>query len=321
MIAKHRTLPVSILKREALLRRLPANHPKYSVVEGDLYKRKAGFRGEEEVDYYLRQLPGKNHMIYQDIRLPNGSDHFQLDTLLVCRNFMLVIEVKNISGTLYFDQSFNQLIRTQNGKEESFPDPILQAKLQRWKLSEWLQYNKFESIPIEYLIVMGKSPGIVKISPGSEKIFQKVCPASNILFKIKELERYYSKENISLQVLKKLNKLLLKSHCPHDMDILRHHSVADKDIITGVQCPSCSVFSMERRYGKWYCQKCNTKSKDAHIQSLNDYFLLFHPSITNQQFRDFHHITSIHTACKLLAKLNLPHTGINKGRVYHQPPF
>ncbi len=105
VIVKERKSPDFIQRMEALLRRLPASHSKRVLIENDLAKRKAGFRGEEAVDYFLKHL--NEFTIIHDIRLAGGNDDFfQIDALLLYSNFILILEIKNISGTIYFDSPF-----------------------------------------------------------------------------------------------------------------------------------------------------------------------------------------------------------------------
>lgn len=99
LIIKERKKSDFILSMNALLRRLPQSHPKRGLIEGDLAKRKAGVRGEEAVDYFLKDLPG--FILLKDIRHSNGTgDFYQIDVLLMCSNFLLILEIKNISGTI-----------------------------------------------------------------------------------------------------------------------------------------------------------------------------------------------------------------------------
>ncbi|WP_317777409.1 nuclease-related domain-containing protein [Peribacillus sp. CSMR9] len=52
-----------------------------------------------------------------------------------------MIEVKNMAGEIYYDNTFNQHIRTNpDGKTEAFDDPILQVNRQRQQLVEWLKF-------------------------------------------------------------------------------------------------------------------------------------------------------------------------------------
>lgn len=74
-------------------------------------------------------------MIFHGIRLTNGKYFFQIDTLILSAKFALILEVKNFSGTLFFDPQFKQMIQTTlNGEERGYPHPIEQANLQAEEL-------------------------------------------------------------------------------------------------------------------------------------------------------------------------------------------
>jgi hypothetical protein len=69
---------------------------------------------------------------------------------------------------------------------------------------------------------------------------------------------------------------------------------------------------MTRLKGKWQCPICHSKSKDAHLEAIEDFFLLFQPSITNTKLRHFLHLSSSDTAARLLKAMNLPYSGAKK---------
>ncbi|WP_261129354.1 NERD domain-containing protein [Bacillus sp. Marseille-Q3570] len=81
---------------------------------------------------YLRKLPQEKYFIFHHIRLPSGNSYFQMDIILLSRRLFLFLEVKNISGTLFFEDKFNQMTRiNEDGKEERFPessDSSIQSK-------------------------------------------------------------------------------------------------------------------------------------------------------------------------------------------------
>lgn len=135
MIVKERKMPVHLLQLEALLRRLPAHHPKRNVVAENLAKFMAGYKGEQAIEYPLSFLSETKYSILHDIRLFDQKHYFQIDTIIVSSHFLLFLEIKNIVGTLIFDAKFNQLIRISDGTlEEGFPDPLLQVKRQEMQL-------------------------------------------------------------------------------------------------------------------------------------------------------------------------------------------
>lgn len=102
MIIKERSTPIKITYLEALLRRLPYDHLKRSRIEEDLVKRRAGYRGEKALDQFLINHPLTDDLlILNDLRLSNGKQYFQIDSLLINNQFALILETKNIYGTLF----------------------------------------------------------------------------------------------------------------------------------------------------------------------------------------------------------------------------
>ncbi|WP_212933514.1 nuclease-related domain-containing protein [Robertmurraya siralis] len=161
MYVKELSKPVKISVLEVLLKRLVDNHPKQSEIERDLTLLLAGYKGEKAVSYYLDFLPEKNYYIFHSLRLPSNGHYFQMDYLLLTTRFALILECKNFFGTLFFDQSFHQLIRTVNDKEEGFQDPLSQVKWHQHQLQ-----NLFHTwrcpLPIEYFVVIGNLQLLLK---------------------------------------------------------------------------------------------------------------------------------------------------------------
>ncbi|OLO37181.1 hypothetical protein BTR23_13690 [Alkalihalophilus pseudofirmus] len=312
MIKKTRKIPLKILKLEALLRRLPSNHPKRNQLKEDLAKNKAGYNGEKAIDYHLLLLPDDKYTILHDIRIPhNNTYYFQIDSLIITPKYLLILEVKNINGSLHFDQTFHQLIRTTNEGEVAFPDPILQVQRQTSQLRLWLEKQKFPSTPICSFVVISNPSTIIKAAPN-----KVVIHAASLPHKINKLDIFYTQDILTLKEIKKLSNLLTKQHQPLDQNILQHYHIPQTDIITGVYCPECFHISMIRIRGKWFCPQCLNLSRDAHIPSLKDYSFLIGKEITNQQAREFLNITSITVTKKLLLSSNLQYSGDKKGRKY-----
>ncbi|CAH0345348.1 nuclease-related domain-containing protein [Bacillus sp. CECT 9360] len=319
MIAKERKVPIRIQLNETLLRRLPKNHPKRSEIESDLTRRQAGYKGEQTVDHYLKSLSEKDYLVFQDLRLPNGHYHFQIDTLILSSKFALLIEVKNISGTLFFDRSFNQLIRTANDKEEGFPDPLSQVDNQQFQFNILLETLEISDLPLGSLIVISKPATILKTRHENSNIFQRISHVGNLTSKIREFTNKYTKEMITSKELGYLHDHLLRNHTDPAYNILKIYGISKQDILSGLQCPECSTFQMARRHGVWECLKCRTHTKEAHLLAISDYFALIDSTITNLQFREFLHLSSPDTGTYLLKSTNLPFLGTTKGRIYHRP--
>ncbi|MFE8699485.1 NERD domain-containing protein [Cytobacillus sp. FJAT-54145] len=319
MIVKKLELPIRIRKLEALLRRLSSTHHKRELIEADLAKIYAGYKGENSIQYFLDLLPKQEFFIFHDLRIPNENHFFQIDILILSNSFILILEVKNIYGTLYFDQNFNQLIRTANNKEEGFPDPIIQAKRHQLQLENWLKYRAKTNLPIESFVVISNPASILKTDNNNKNIGKKVIHAHVLLDKVEELIRRYANQTLDSKSKQRITKLLLKDHKLETFSVLEKYQICKEEVITGVICPKCNNHKMTRSHGTWYCENCQTKDKLAHIQAIYDYFLLLSSSITNQQARDFLLLASEDTVARLLQQMKLPQTGAKKGRVYYPP--
>lgn len=315
MNVKERKPPIKLLQTEALLERLkPHNHPKRPSIELDLKKRRTGYNGELTVDYHLSFLTDKKYMIFNDIRLPIAPDYFQIDSLLVTPHYSLPIEIKNISGILTIDPEFNQLSKQFNGIETGYPDPINQANRQKMFLQRWFHNHKLPCPPVEFLVVFSNPSTILKMVPGHKRIppYDRMIHAQNIVREISKLNTQYTREVIDL---KKVKRLLLNQHRTNYSSILNKYELTESDIIKGVQCERCSQI-MIRKTGNWLCPGCSHLSRTAHIQAIEDYFLLIKPTITNQELRNFLNLSSSKSATLILQSLNLKTTGSTKGTVY-----
>ena len=316
LIIKAREIPIEIVKNEALLRRIRPTHPKRTEIEADLAKRWAGYRGELITDYYLQELPEKDYYIFHDLRYPSGKNYFQIDTLILTSFFSLLIETKNISGTLTFNRDFRQIIQTKDEMEKGYQDPIAQGSRHQRLFKNLLQEWGFSNLPIISLAVISKPSTILKAETNRTEVSRKVCFAFEVPQKVDLLRNHYLEVIIGPKVIKKLCKNLLKSHTPKEFAPLTYYQISPSDIIPGVQCPICSAFEMVRKQGIWICPKCNCHSRVAHIPAIQDYLLLLDSKITNQKCCDFLHLTSSDIAKYLLTTMNLAYSGTNKGRVY-----
>ncbi len=150
MIIKPRTVPLALQQYQALERRLPANHPKMPLIQENLRKRLAGYKGECALDYPLSFLPEKKYSILHDVRLQANGHFFQIDTILLSEMFIVLIDAKNMAGKLYFDPRFHQLIQTLDGEEKAYSDPLIQARRHKELFTQWLAKNKLPSAPAPF---------------------------------------------------------------------------------------------------------------------------------------------------------------------------
>jgi Nuclease-related domain len=317
------TRPQRLFLTEILKLRLILGHSKYQEIEKDLAKRWAGYWGETALANYVKELPHDKYLIFHDLQLQFNGIHFQIDTLLLSRYCILIIEAKNIAGTLTFDNTFKQLIRSnKDGTEESFEDPRVQCQRLQSLLRNWLITNNCNLLPVDTLIFFKSTSTILKTNSGDKTDFTKICKGRDLFNKIEKMEQTYQQEMIDTGTITKIGKLLLQFHSPKPINILKEYNLTEKDIRSGVCCPNkeCNHIPMNYKRGDWLCPVCNTASRDAFLTTITDYYFLYKPTITNKELRAFLHLPSIHTAQKFLHKLNLQSTGTTKNRLYYLQP-
>ena len=105
MLMKNHEVPLALLKLAAHKRRLPQNHPKYQKIVNDWALYNSGYRGELALDYYLHRFNRSENFLLHSLRLQH-KQNFQIDTVILHPNFILLIEVKNLSGKVNFDHGF-----------------------------------------------------------------------------------------------------------------------------------------------------------------------------------------------------------------------
>ncbi|MBH9968778.1 NERD domain-containing protein [Bacillus sp. V3] len=320
MAVKEREFPIRILQNRALIKRLRKNHEVIPRVESDLKKISAGYKGERTVDYQLGFLEDKKYSIFHNIRIKVGTQYFQIDTLLMTTCYMVIIEVKNLAGIVRIDPQIRQCTRILGETQEGFVDPVSQVEKLTLLFKKWLSKHGFNVSDIEILVVISNPQTTIDftVRPEIHSPYTKIIHSQNILHFITTLNKKYKHEIISAKDLNKIKKLILKHHSVLTSNVLDIYGIVEDEIITGVQCESCNAAPLPKVGTYWTCFNCSYRSKNAHIQAIDDYFLLMSNHLTNSTLRNFLHIPSRHAATYMLKSLNLKTSGIGKGKRYFQ---
>ncbi|MGD6818206.1 nuclease-related domain-containing protein [Metabacillus sp. 113a] len=317
MIIKPHTYPRILKQLEALKRRIPPDHPKVSSITQSLAMRSAGYKGELNMQHPLSFINDSLYQVFYDVRLEDRGNYFQMDVLLVSRNFIAILEVKNIAGTLYFDTDFNQLIRIQNGLKEAFPDPLTQITRQQAQFSNWLKSRDYFGIPVKSFVVISNPRTLLQALPDNTIPHSKVIHSSFIPSKITDLETLYTKPYLTENKMVNLTREILNSHRENHVNILELNQISKAEIIPGIHCPECFLLPIDRVYGnRWKCHNCGVISNNAYIHSLSDYSLLISQSVTNKDARYFLKIDSRSIVSKMLNSMSIERIGNNKSSLY-----
>lgn len=307
-----REKPLKLLWLEALLRRLREQDPEAGYFMEQFRRLDAGFAGEQRVDKEWDEIVCPNtFFVLHNVLLANTANHFhQLDTLFICKHFILVVEIKNINGKLDFDGTTYQCTRTKpDGTVEGFPNAItqIQRHIRFIKI-----ISKNYSLPIEGAVIFSNPSAIIVNHPNTVPIFH----VSGLQSHIQSLLKKYSKPILTDEQLTRFVQLIRAQHQPQkfltriDSSRFRH----------GVLCPKCNYKNQMFYYrGIWKCSVCRHNSIEIFAEALQDYQLLVSRTITNSQLRTFFRIESSDAANRLLRKFHFPSIGTTKNRVYHLP--
>ncbi|UAK16581.1 nuclease-related domain-containing protein [Sporolactobacillus terrae] len=278
------------------------------MIEHDAAKLYAGWRGEQNLAYFLDGISDPTIRIFYDLHLKQC----QIDVLLITPTFLSVVEVKNYSGTLYFPNDFGQMIRTIGGRREGFANPILQAKRHRMHVQEWLTEHHFPNIPIENNVVIAHPSTIV--DRADQMVKEHVFHAEKMPLKLQHMIKKYQDSPNYSRFLPQIEEVLLSDPSDTFPNVLQKFNIPSADLQRGVLCEACHHFSMQRIFANWQCIRCGHRSKNAHQSMILHYFLLFGTTMTNKQCRDFLKIDNTKLTIDLLNKMGLKREGIGRGR-------
>lgn len=103
--------------------------------------------------------------------------------------------MKNIAGTIIFDDSFQQMIRIANDAEDVFPDPVIQVNHQKYQFSRFLRKRKIPYIPIETLVVMTNTQALMKITSKNNLYKSMVIRSTNLINSVNAFKKQTKKRN------------------------------------------------------------------------------------------------------------------------------
>jgi Nuclease-related domain len=314
-LLKPREVPIKILCIEALLRFLKPDHPAIPKIKQDLKFRRKGYKGEQDADYYTQLLPDEFFVLH-DLRLTFNGLIFQIDTLIITTKFILIVEIKTFSGELFFNGDTGVLTISTHELITGADNPLIQALNHCNQLKGFLASQKFDLPPMEHLAIISNDKAVIRCS--STSVAKHVGTAKSLPLKVMELAKRYKKDLVKEKDIKKMARLLKKSHTPETIDILKIYNLKKEDLLLRIPCPVCLKPSMVRSGVRWHCPGCQSHSKDVHINVIKDYLLIM-KTISNKECCELLQLSSPYVAKRLLSSMDLVQTGKTKGRTYSLP--
>lgn len=297
----------------ALLNRLRDGSGMADFIREEIRKQEAGVRGEDRLVARLKELrlPGE-FRVFSDVCLVLDDWKVQIDCLVVTDRCCIVLESKNISGHLYFNEELDEFYKEENGVESPISNPYFQLMRHIRFMKEFLR----KTHPLM------KVTGAVIMTAKSHRIMQK--PTHYPIYKLESMvERvtqiYNSSGSVSFTSadLLVVEKLILENRSAYVYPPLcEHYRIPPSEIRPGVECPSCGVLGMRRVHTTWKCMACRKTDRYAHISAIRDYFWIIDEKITNKEFRRFCMIDSKYAASRMLNSMDLIAQGSGPSRYF-----
>lgn len=304
-----RKAPAEMELYEVLLRRAIINEQVRRELQTKYIQLRTGFAGERRVDREWREVntPG---ILLHDFTCRNDFGHtHQIDTIFVCKHFILVVEVKNVSGRIDFDDTRRQFLRTrEDGKVESFMNPVDQVKRHRDLLvNESLGWPEY--VPVEAAIIIANPSTVIGRISAEVPVFN----VSGLRTKVQDLVKKHASVQVNPRVVKGYLDVLYEP-------VVRSGGDFSFPIRHGVLCGDCGEV-MHHAFKGFLCVGCGKRDRDGAALriAMHDYRVLYGNRIGNREFREFCGVESISTANHMLKKLFKERIGKNKGSKYIIP--
>lgn len=240
----------------------------------------AGQDGEKKVLSFLREaLHHQSATVLHDfhVRIPNAYA-IQIDFIVFTKSYILLLEVKNIKGSIRLQHSPAQLVRTMDGVTQAMDCPFTQMT------RNVLQFKKLlgnQQLPIYTAIVWTNRSAVIE-----PLLFDAPHP---LLF-LKQLPGFISRlptdEVNGLSVSRLVKQTQMKATLFRQINLCERYAINPLELTGGLQCMNC--YSLARLFEKsWVCMKCKCRINTMLTENI---CLLFHfvgeelPLRTFQQF-------------------------------------
>lgn len=143
---------VDMLKRA--IRRLKENTPERELLERELFMAEAGIRGEKRLQKkFVEFYSAEPFEILWNTSLTLGNWPVQIDGLLLTQKVAVILESKNISGELHFENKTDEFYRYDaNGVRTIIDNPAIQVEKHMRFMRMWFAENKIR-LPVDGMLV------------------------------------------------------------------------------------------------------------------------------------------------------------------------
>ncbi|WP_133257378.1 nuclease-related domain-containing protein [Planococcus halotolerans] len=309
--------PIEILPQGQAIKyfiaRPPEKHPRKEYLENQLHRKTAGERGENKMRKKFQEFHlDENFAALWDIGLIDGDWKTQFDGLVMTEKCIIILDSKNVSEDLHFDEKTGEFIRMDSkGQRLILDNPVFQLNKNILFLRRWLRKRKID-VRVKGLIVYTANQCLFHSKPSGApicKTYQMNDYLYNILHSLPP-------DPTPLKV-NKIKRLIEASHSPYvRRPLCETYQIAYSDLQKGVYCASCKGYQVVRSKRNWVCLRCGAKNSTAHHFALQEYFSFVDDSVTNKEFREFCLLESSDVAKRILVQYDFEVFGETKSRRY-----
>lgn len=312
-----RSEPELLFSLPRLINRLSKGFPVKGKMdlEEKLYRLRAGYSGELKVDRYLESVPYmQGKIILTGVALPiKFGSLFQIDTLIISERYVMIVEVKNVKGDLYFKTNPHYLLRVLDGEETVMDCPITQLELAKIHLVEWFRQQGM-NIEVQGVIVLAnRNAHIREIPPHAPVIYMK-----RLSILLGEKEKY--PEVLSTVQLERLRIRIRQQQSDYVTGPLcSYFHINPKYLKRGQLCVKCHESTDYKTERLRYCKYCELTQPNNFRETIEDWLMLVDSSITNAQCRYFLDLKNKDDAVYVLRRFGLKSKGHSVNTVYYKP--
>ncbi|MGP4072286.1 NERD domain-containing protein [Piscibacillus sp. B03] len=307
---KDQPTSVKLLKLLAINRQIIPGHKVLTVLEEQIARYSSGYYGEVSIDYHLKYIL-ENLPKLSNIRLKLNGIYFEIDTILFCEKFILLLQVKNVVGRISVDHHVGQMVQNYKGELTSYQDPILQVEKHARLLSNWLR-QKGITVPIETLVVFTNKNAIIEHD--HQQLDQRVISGYKLSHAYYQLENMY-KNQPSITNRMQIFQELQRNNQIYDMNLLEELELSENDLAPGAVCPNCFRKRMIYYRSNFTCEYCHTQNTNTLQEVLKDYYLIFGSEISSDTLSQWLNVDST-TASRLLKNQGFQSKGGKRYRSY-----
>src|SRR5699024_5228862 len=261
-----------------------------------------GYEGEHQFYQILKEKLLTTSIVLYDLLLESNGTLFQIDSLLIFNNTIILCDVKNYDGDFYVDQDKWYVADT----DKEIRNPLLQLKRSEFLLRNLFRLAVYNYSVQSYIIFINKEFTLYQAPLNLPVIF----PAQTTRF----IDKINTQSPIITEKDRQLARQLIKMH--HDQPLVdRLPKYTFKQVKKEIICASCSGFLEYYNYNVLVYINCNSKEniEIAVMRNVKEFMLLFpNKKVTTQSIFEW---CSIINSKKTIRRILMKHLNLKrKGR-------